>query len=485
MRRAFGSGAILAGLLLLPALEASQAATLTVTSVSPPPGAALFAAPSEVLLQLSGAADAASVNTASVKLTRDGPDGTFGTADDVEIAPAGVALVGQQIRLDLTGIPLADGAYRIRASGNAPISAGRVGWWRFDESAGTTASDSSGAGHHGLLGGNPQWQPAGGRIGGALRFDGSGDFVIVPRTAALEPAGALTLSLWANIQSVSASFTDIVRKADGGSPGYLLRWYHFDDHLQFRLDRNLQPPVYAADPQTTSGYLNAWHHLAGTYDAAAGTSVLYVDGVPRATVTGQVGALEHTDDLYFMWSDHGGQLSLPGLLDDVRIYARALTPQEILTLAGGSSDAGVTEPGGAPLDGDGDGTAGGTFSSTFTLNASLPPAPGSLIAVPDTSGRIQLFWSDLSASELGYRVERSPDGVSFVEIAVLGPDAETYVDSRPPGTSFYRVRAFAGSGPGLYSGTASATPSMVVSGECGLLGLELALLLLLRRRRPS
>ncbi len=57
-------------------------------------------------------------------------------------------------------------------TGNA--SADLVAHWRFDESSGTTALDSSGNGLNGTLEGDPQWVP--GVIGGALEFDGD-DYV--------------------------------------------------------------------------------------------------------------------------------------------------------------------------------------------------------------------------------------------------------------------------------------------------------------------
>ena len=50
-----------------------------------------------------------------------------------------------------------------------------VGYWKFDETSGTTAQDASGNGQDGTLNGDPQW--AAGMLGGALEFDGDGDYV--------------------------------------------------------------------------------------------------------------------------------------------------------------------------------------------------------------------------------------------------------------------------------------------------------------------
>ena len=51
------------------------------------------------------------------------------------------------------------------------VSAELVGYWNFDEGAGTVAVDSSGYGNDGTLNGDPQWVP--GQLGSALDFDGS------------------------------------------------------------------------------------------------------------------------------------------------------------------------------------------------------------------------------------------------------------------------------------------------------------------------
>ena len=254
------------------------------------------------------------------------------------------------------------------------------------------------------------------------------------------------------------------------------------------LDRyGADPQIFVDDPNVTAAYLSAWHHIAGTWDAGTGVSSLYVDGVLINSLSGFSGVLEHTDDLYFMWSPHPGQLALPGRLDDVRIYSRALTVAEIQTLASAVSDEAVTDLSGIPVDGDGNGTAGGDFVSTFHLDTNLPPAPTLLIASPGTSGGITLSWTDNSTNEQGFRIERSGDGVTFAEIAVVGPGVVTFLDGGAVGTFFYRVRAYNAAGAGAFTNpaaaasTQAATSSIVIRG-CGLIGLEIALLAILRRR---
>jgi hypothetical protein len=72
--------------------------------------------------------------------------------------------------------------------------------------------------------------------------------------------------------------------------------------------------------------------------------------------------------------------------------------------------------------------------------------------------RITLKWSDTAANELGFKVERSLDGTSFTEIAMVGADITTYTDSGLAAmtTYYYRVTAYNTVGVSPPSNTASA-----------------------------
>ncbi len=220
------------------------------------------------------------------------------------------------------------------------VAGGLVGMWSFGEGIGSSSTDGSGVASAASFVGSPQWAsdaPSGRR--GSLQFDGVHDYATVKRTASLEPSGAITVALWGYFtDSRTAGFADIVRKADAYAPGYLLRWSHRDGKLHFFVDRagaanNLRIDD-VADSQSNAAYLNMWHHYAATYDVVAGVARLFVDGVQRATITNVSGALEHTGDLYFMSAPYPYQTPVPGRIADVRIYARALGPDEVASLAG-------------------------------------------------------------------------------------------------------------------------------------------------------
>ncbi|MDP3947882.1 MAG: hypothetical protein Q8Q41_04315, partial [bacterium] len=81
------------------------------------------------------------------------------------------------------------------AQASAPSTSGLIAHWKFDESSGTGASDSSGNGNNGTLTNGPTW--ATGKINGALSFDGVNDYVIVASSAtSMDDMPAITVSAW-------------------------------------------------------------------------------------------------------------------------------------------------------------------------------------------------------------------------------------------------------------------------------------------------
>jgi glucose/arabinose dehydrogenase len=88
-----------------------------------------------------------------------------------------------------------------------------------------------------------------------------------------------------------------------------------------------------------------------------------------------------------------------------------------------------------------------------------PAAPSGLSATAASSTGINLSWTDNSSDETGFRIERSPDGVAFSEVATVGAGVTSYANTglAPQTTYSYRVRAYNGNGSSGYSNVAGAT----------------------------
>lgn len=97
------------------------------------------------------------------------------------------------------------------------------------------------------------------------------------------------------------------------------------------------------------------------------------------------------------------------------------------------------------------------YSNPSSATTSLP-GPSNLVATTVSASQINLSWADNSATESGFKIERSAGGGGYSEIATVGANVTTYANpSLAPGTTYtYRVRAYNGAGASEYSNPSSA-----------------------------
>ncbi len=109
-------------------------------------------------------------------------------------------------------------------------------------------------------------------------------------------------------------------------------------------------------------------------------------------------------------------------------------------------------------NGVGDSSYTNVANATTPVQPQVPAAPANLAASAVGAARIDLSWSDV-ATETGFKVERSTDGLNFVQIGTTASGVVTYSDSTVVGATkyYYRVRATNGVGDSLYSNTANAS----------------------------
>ncbi|MHC4173265.1 MAG: Kelch repeat-containing protein [Planctomycetota bacterium] len=194
-----------------------------------------------------------------------------------------------------------------------------IAHWKLDETEGNIVHDSSFVGNDATVNGEPVWQPTGGAVDGALQFDGIDDYVSTPYV--LNPAdGAFSVFAW--IKGGAPGQT-VISQA-GGLVG--VNWL-LADPLQGNLMTELKGPgrssaVLLSQTVVTDGN---WHRIGFVWDGS--NRMLYVDDVEVATDT--QGSLEGST-LGGLHIGAGNTLEpgsfLSGLIDDVRIYDRAITP---------------------------------------------------------------------------------------------------------------------------------------------------------------
>ena len=287
-----------------------------------------------------------------------------------------------------------------------------VGWWRFNEGSGDTAIDSSGNNLHGELVDGPVWVT--GVQGTALQFTG-GNHVAVPGYEGILGTQSRTSTAWINVTKTNASI--ITWGPSGGGTKWVMRTHNGPATLRLECGEG---NTYG----TTDLVDGEWHHVAVVLvdDGSPDVSelLLYVDGnldpimpggTPNQMNTSSGGEFRIAYDL------NSTGRTYDGMIDDVRIYDRALTADDIRTI--------MDDPGG-------------------TVTQALGPNPADGIIIDSTWYNLTWTAGDLATSHQVY-ISDNFDAVSegaVQAIPATGTSAvigfgEPFPDGLIPGTSYY------------------------------------------------
>ena len=223
--------------------------------------------------------------------------------------------------------------YNLRkANQPAPRLAGIVLYLPFAEGSGTTTSDGSGSGNNGNLSGGATWSPSG-RFGSAVAFDGISGLITVNDSPSLHLLN-MTLEAWVNPSAINVGRRAVIFKERSGVSPPL-------DYGLYAADSAGSPPsgyiselspslntyrAIGSSPLTTP-MPGTWTHLAAVY---TGNQVqLYVNGVLAGNRgTGNAVMNNASQPLHIGGNSILGEW-FSGLIDEVRVYNRALSQTEI------------------------------------------------------------------------------------------------------------------------------------------------------------
>jgi len=221
----------------------------------------------------------------------------------------------------------------VSQAGSPNLASGLVGHWTFDgPQMYNNVADSSGQGNTGYLVGQTSTTTVPGVIGQALSFDGVDDYVDLGVPDPVENQAAVTISFWAKPSALSPA------------GGYLMYAKVNNNQVVYRMfvgtNKNFFWQVYntsglSSFKEVTDRFTNDtdWHHFVGVYD---GAPHLYENGVLLGSGTTIDGNTRIGGATEVWWiggtGSGGGQFNWNGLIDEVRIYNRALTEEEITEL---------------------------------------------------------------------------------------------------------------------------------------------------------
>jgi hypothetical protein len=316
---------------------ASNEATVTIAGDVTPPSIAMTA-PADGA-QLSGAVSLTATATDDI--------GVAGVQFELDSAPLGAEDTSAPYSFNWPTTSTVNGVHVLTAvardaqghqTRSAPVTVtvantqtpGLVAALGFEELSGSVVNDASGNGNHGQMT-NAVRSPAG-RHGRAVSFNGTNSMISVTDAPSLDLTDGMTLSAWVNPSALSGWRTVILKERPNGLS------YGLYAH-----DNVGRPAGYIANPGdvgaagTAALPLNTWTHLALTYDGAA--LALFVNGV-EVNRTSTTGAMTVSAAMLRIGGNTIWNERFSGLIDEVRIYNRALSAGEIqadmITPIGGS-----------------------------------------------------------------------------------------------------------------------------------------------------
>jgi hypothetical protein len=207
-------------------------------------------------------------------------------------------------------------------------------FFKFNESSGTVAADSSGNGFNGTVTSAVWTNP--GRFGNALSFDGASDYVSVANKPALQITGSQTVMAWVKLNADLTTNAYVFRKAMSGEGGMLINaseipYYYYgkgtDGVTGDNSGTNRQTFAMSSTAALTVG---EWAHIAIVRDLDSATKKLYwyKNGVLiNSTAATYPTASPSTNALTV--SINSTTQAFNGLIDEFRVYSKPLSASEI------------------------------------------------------------------------------------------------------------------------------------------------------------
>ena len=208
-----------------------------------------------------------------------------------------------------------------------------VAWWKFDEQGGTNAANAAGAGLVGRIHGETRWAPADGRHEGALELDGQHNWIECAESTDLDLRDGLSISVWIKPRELPDGGDTLIAKGEA----WALQRSNRTGQLEFTLSgpqaaspaRSNELRLVSKQPLTNL----QWHHVAAVYDGKR--IALYIDGAEQDAVRASGPIALNNLPVTIGGNAANRANRWHGWLDEVRLFDRGLSAEEIKLLHGG------------------------------------------------------------------------------------------------------------------------------------------------------
>jgi len=301
---------------------------------------------------------------------------------------------------DAAGNTTTSSAVTVTVNNTVSQPASLVGAYGLSEGTGTTTADSSGSNNTGTLS-SATWS-ASGKYGNALSFNGSNSYVDLGNASSLQLTGSMTISAWINSAAFPADDAAIVSKRGSGSNGFQLDTTIDKGPRTIGFKLTSSSGANMARYGSTAMLTSQWYYVTGVYNASTQSMDVYLNGVlDNGSLTGTVTSSQQNSTLNVDIGKRAGAsgFNFNGLIDEVRIYNRALSQAEIqadmnaaINSVGSSSTTDTTAPAVGITSPSNSSTVSGTINIQATASDNVGVAgvqfymDGSAVGTEDTSG---------------------------------------------------------------------------------------------------
>jgi hypothetical protein len=195
-----------------------------------------------------------------------------------------------------------------------------------DENTGKVAYDLSSFKNDATLEGSPKWGP--GKFNSCIQFS-SGNYLKVKDSDSLDMSKGLTIELWVKLAKLNGAQQSGVEKGSAWGPGE----YNFCPEYNGGIILQIFDLPDGCDDEGQSGSAalmanGSWHFIVATWDG--NTIKIYIEGeiVNKIDCKGEISS---NGDPLFIGCRNGAERWVDGLMDEIKIYNRALTANEILS----------------------------------------------------------------------------------------------------------------------------------------------------------
>jgi len=248
----------------------------------------------------------------------------------VEVAPTD-GMPAKAVGLRIEGLAPLSSSTPEACLAEATKKPGLIGYWPLDEGKGTRAADRSGSpACEGVVSG-AEWVP--GRAGDALHFDGKTDEVAIATNWAYNNLTALSLSAWVKLDALPqpGNGATLVNKGPEALVQHFWWWIGYPPDYALILELGSEKHQWgsSADSGALQWELGRWYHVATTFtsDGASSRAAFYRDGelVGERTLDEPF----HSGSYDFKLGTYGGGHLLNGALDEVKLWDRVLSAEEV------------------------------------------------------------------------------------------------------------------------------------------------------------